>query len=270
MTPDIKGAARAAFRRAEDLGRRITALYPDAWQRMDMMRTNPPQPWADWCLLPMAAAGAIVTSGPPPLPPPIEEMRGMPRHDHVSVLSALYAWRFSRSVYIFEPALLSRLLTQIPDAIEVADLADLPDWCIYLADSTQGTEFRLWMHLEHDAGNGRPELRMIIDPGGDIDDLLRIPIYLDRPSLTEALADMRSTIAQQSLFGGSQNVRGGELDADVANLAAKIEAYVGIAAYLARPEADITSPDLPGLQPARLRSPARDRRIWKVGYGAIS
>lgn len=252
---DLKTAARAAHNRAADLERQILRRWPLAWVHMDHVRADPPAPWPDWCLLPMAGAAAVAGGGFPPGP--------------VAVVSALYAWRYSRSVWLIEPGLTERLLTQIPDTVGVGDLATLPEWCVYIAgDHPEFPGAGLWMHLEYDVNTGRPELRLLLDPTGDtaLDELDPIPVYLDRPTITEALADYRAT-SLASLHRSGANVRGGELDASVGNLADRVDAYLGIAAYLCRPEADIRALGAPGLRPVKPRSPVRGRSTWLVGYG---
>lgn len=246
-------AARLAFDRADMLTAAVLARWPDAWAEMDRMRANPPQPWPDWCLLPMAAATAVASGGGAvPWPPP-----------PIAAISALYAWRYTRSVYLVEPGLTERLLQQVPDALDLDMVAGLPEWCVYLAIPDE--QVGLWMHLEHDVNTDRPELRVLIDLGGDLEALMPIPVYLDRPSLTEALADYRDT--SLAAFGGQvgANASGATPDANTATLADQIDGYVGLAAYLARPEADIAS-DRHGVRPVRARRPVRDRTVWRVGY----
>lgn len=246
-------AARAALNRADQLVSEVTRRWPHAWPEMDRMRTNPPQPWPRWCLLPMAAAAAVVTdNGRVSFPPP-----------PIGAVSALYAWRFCRSVYLVEPGLMGRLLTQIPDAIDVDAVANLPEWCCLVVDP--GHDGGLWIHLESDAATGRPELRILLDlGGGGLESLMPIPVYLDRPSVTEALADMRAT-ALATLSQRNADVRGGDLDVAVADLAGRVDAYLAIAAYLSRPEADIIGDR--GDRPQRRTRVAQDRRVWRVGYG---
>lgn len=236
--------------------------WPDAWQQMDHMRADPPERWPDWCLLPMAAATAVCTRTPRRLPPAA-----------IATTSALYAWRYARSVWQIEPALLGRLLTQIPDAVDVETLSGLPEWCVYVAaDHPEWPGAGVWMQLEADVNTGRPELRVLIDlVQGGLDTLLTIPVYLDRPTLTEALADYYATdLATAVSSRPGLDVHGGELDAVVARLADLVDGYVAIASYLARPEADIVNADHPGVRPARLRSPAKERAVWRVGYSALT
>lgn len=106
MSADLKRAAGEAFAHATGREKQLLRDYPDAWRLLDTMRANPPMPWPDWCLLPMGAATAVAMSRPASLRPTT-----------IALMSALYAWRFSRSVWLVEPALTSRLLTQVPDTL---------------------------------------------------------------------------------------------------------------------------------------------------------
>ncbi|MDG4795090.1 hypothetical protein [Micromonospora sp. WMMD1082] len=252
----LRAAGRAAHQRAAALERQITTTWPGAWQWLDQVRRNPPETWPDWCLLPMGAPAALLAS----------TQRGP--HGPIAAMSALYAWRYTRSVYLIEPALLGRLLHQVPDALEgVGDLADLPQWCIYVAEPNAGSAAGVWMHLEHDVNTGRPELRLLLDvqPAAGIEGMMPVPVYLDRPSITEAIADYRATTLA-SLRGPGADVHGGDLDAAAANLAERVERYVAIARYLCQPEADITALSGTTGRPRRYRSPARDKEVWLVGW----
>lgn len=256
-----KAVARDAHRHADALERELLARHPDVWHNMDRLRADPPGRWPRWCLVPMAASIASL-AGP-------GHRHGDGLVPHIAQASALYAWRFARSVWVVEPALMGRLLAQVPDTLGVDELAGLPEWCVYVAGGhPEWPGSGLWIHLEHDYGTGRPELRLMLDLGGGLDDLLPIPVYLDRPSVTEALADMRAT-ARASLRRAGANVRGGDLDAGVAFFADRVDAYLSVAAYLARPEADVRSADRPGVRPVRPRSPVRGRSTWLVGYGDV-
>lgn len=251
--------ARQAFGRADRLEAELLHRWPDAWQQLDDMRTNPPMTWPQWCLLPMGAAAAVATA----------PGRPYPQGNHIAALSALYAWRYCRSVYVLAPELLHRLFTQIPDSIGLDDLVTLPEWTVYIAGGEWDPFRSMWGHLEYDVNTGRPELRLLIDTG-DNDGILPVPVYLDRPSLTEALADWRATVAA-SLTGSGEiipghNVRGGEPDASVAGYAELVEQYVAVVAYLARPQADIVAHLQPGHRPVRRTTRPNKRTVWKVGY----
>jgi hypothetical protein len=69
-------------------------------------------------------------------------------------------------VYLIEPNLLNQLLTQIPDALSLADFRSLPEWCVYVPwPHPEFPGAGLWAHLEHATATGRPELRLLIDVG---------------------------------------------------------------------------------------------------------
>ena len=252
MNPELKRAASEALAHAAAREKQLLRDYPDAWRLLDSMRADPPMQWPDWCLLPMGAATAVATSRPAAMQP-----------HTIALMSALYAWRFSRSVWLIEPALTSRLLTQVPDALTVQDLTGLPEWCVYIAAAhPEWPGSGLWAHLEHDVNTGRPELRLLLDIG---DIVMPIPVYLDRPSVVEALADYRDT-ALTSRGRTGADVRGAAPDAAVARFADRVDGYLGLLAYLARPESDIVHATRRGVRPLKPRRPKRDRDIWLVGY----
>lgn len=259
MTPEQKRAAGEAHAHADELMARVEEEQPGVWDRLDGLRANPPAQWPDWCLLPMAAPATIAANRP----------GGLLGGPAPATMAALYAWRFARSVWLFEPSLLTRLLRQVPDAVTVDDFAGLPEWCVYITEaSPEFPGVGVWAHLEADANTGRPELRLLLD-NGDVDQpQMSIPVYLDRGSTTEALGDYRATTLAS--MGGQRgtNVRGGQLDAAAAALAEQVDGYLGVLAYLARPQADIQHATRYGLRPVRPRRPKKPtaRDVWLVGY----
>lgn len=256
VAPDQRRIVREAFAHADQVDRAIVRAFPDPWGQMDRMRASngTDAPWSDWCLLPMAAAALIVSANP------LAAVQGL----SIARVAASYAWRYTRSVYLMEPSLLDRLLHQVPDAIGLDDLATLPEWCIYLAaGDPEVPGGGVWAHLEHDMNTSRPELRLLLDIG---EMPLPIPVYLDRPSMIEALADFRATTLATLNGPPGANVRGGELDATVAAFAENVDGYLGVLAYLARPEADIVNAHRPGVRPVRSRKAKRGTEVWLVGY----
>ena len=259
-------AASEAQARGRDIERQLLDRYPRAWDQMDAMRDDPPMDWPEWCLLPMAAAVAIATSG---ASGPLPAGRNLP----IAHLAALYAWRFARSVYVVEPGLMSRLLGQVPDAVSgPGAFTGLPEWCVYIAAADpEWPGAGLWAHLESDANTGRPELRLLLDPTGtgDVMDLVPVPVYLDRPTLTEGLADFRATAAASVHAGQVRtgaDVRGAQPDAATVSLADRVDQYLSLLLYLARPEADITNALRPSVRPVKPWRPMRETPVWLVGY----
>lgn len=249
MTPEQKRAAREAFAYAEELEQTYERTYRGLWHVLDARRreNGAKLSWPDWCLLPMGACVDLAQSEPTLL-----------REHTIAQMSALYAWRHSRSVYLMEHELQRRLLRQVPDAVTLDDFVGLPEWCVYIVNEHPEFPGRgLWAHLEHDINTGRPELRLLID----MDDVVPIPVYLDRDSITEALADSRAVA-----LGWGKDVRGGPMSAGTAELADWVDGCVAVVAYLAREEADVVHGERPGVRAVKPRRAKRDRDVWLVGY----
>jgi len=224
----IAGSARVALDRAHTLVAEVETRYPGIWLALDALRAHPPTPWPEWCLLPMVGPASLPARLTVLSPTEVAPSYLLDPSMIVKV-SALYAWRYSRSVYMVAPRLMHRLLTQVPDPVTLDRLASLPDWCVYVScDHPEWPGAGLWMFLEYDVLRERPELRMLIDLAeGGLDGVLGLPaVLLDRP-MTEALAEVMDVL---------RGALGDELGAYVAALADRIDAYMGIGAYLAAPE----------------------------------
>jgi hypothetical protein len=109
----------------------------------------------------MAACVAVTTGGA------LMHMVGTMPPGPNAAMAALYAWRFSRSVYLFHPDLAGQLISKVPDDLTGVDtFAGLPQWCAYiLVADPEWPGAGLWAHLEHDMNTGRPELRLLLDTG---------------------------------------------------------------------------------------------------------
>jgi hypothetical protein len=254
-------AGNEALSHAFRLEQRLLHRWPKAWARLDKMcrrrRIEWPDKagqkrrvewWPDWCLLPMAGPASIPDVDPPLVP----------------AMSALYAWRYTRSVFQVEPDLMDWLLTQGPDVLDVGAAAGLPVWCVYVATSLpEFPEINVWMHLDWD---GQPELRLLLDMGEDDLPRIAIAVYLNRgDSATEALAAARANalvIAERA--NTSRGYR------RVAAFADAIGRYVSLAMYLARPDADVVSVggsvNRVGVWPRKRSSyPKEGSQMWDVG-----
>jgi hypothetical protein len=100
-------------------------------------------------------------------------------------------------------------------------------------------------------------------------DLVPVPVYLDRPTLTEGLADFRATAAASVHAGQVRtgaDVRGAQPDAATVSLADRVDQYLSLLLYLARPEADIANALRPSVRPVKPRRPMRETPVWLVGY----
>lgn len=82
---------------------------------------------------------------------------------------------------------------EVPDLLGGVDtFAGLPEWCVYVPSGwpdQRGAGF--FAHLDYVDGSPRRCLVLDISSGG-LADLTPIPIYLDRATLADALADWRA------------------------------------------------------------------------------
>ena len=134
--------------------------------------------WPDWCLLPMAAAYAVVSDDEGTDRVSLQRAADIPR------LAALYAWRYTQGVYRFDPDLRAELTaTPIIGDIPADVLYRLPEWCVYI--ETPGIDWQgrplagYFAHLEWDANTAREELRLLLDVAmGDGYALMPMAIHL--------------------------------------------------------------------------------------------
>lgn len=252
MDPELKQHARTALGQLAKREAELEQQHPGCWDQLERLRTAPGDlTWPEWCLLPMAAPATLIQSTG------IADPRSIP------LLSALHAWRFTRSVYLFEPTLANVLLQKVPEAIRVDDLAGLPEWCVCLPGDPETGLGLVLAHLEHDVNTSRPELRLLVQTGER--DFLPIPVYLDRDGTTQALADARAT-NMAPLGARGVNVRGADPDATAAMMAERVDGWISVLLYLASGEADLVHADRPGVRPVKPRRPKQTTDVWLVGY----
>ncbi len=108
-----------------DIGRK----YPDAWRRLDQFRAERgetlPQ-WPGWCLMPMAGWYAIVSGGR-------AIAAGSEAVADIGRLAGLGAWRYSQSIYRYDPELYAHLVATPLDGDMPAEvLLRLPEWGVYV------------------------------------------------------------------------------------------------------------------------------------------
>jgi transcriptional regulator with XRE-family HTH domain len=244
-----------AFDRAEMLEREVHTRWPYAFAELDWLQANPVGHWPAWCLLPSAAAALVLgearVDGPVP----------------VAAVEAIHTWRYARSTYIFDPKLASRLLHEgVAELGGLDAFVGLPERCAYIAGGQAGWPGAgLLAHLAYNSAAGRPELRLVLDLGeGGLDQLTPITVYLDRNTLTEALADQRAAWFR----GRDVNPGAGPLDATIARLADTLDGLLALVAHLARAEvapANATDQAEGTGRPVRGSRPVIGRRVWWVG-----
>jgi hypothetical protein len=154
--------------------RECNRRYPDAWRWLDAFRDDREKfgGWPPWCFCPLSASYAIVSRGQDSMP--IEFAVDVGR------IAALGAWRVSQGIYRIDPTIREAVMeTPLAGELPMDVLLTLPEWCVYVEtpDYVIGNTplHGFFAHLEHDANDGRTELRMELDLGGIIDyDLLVI------------------------------------------------------------------------------------------------
>lgn len=177
-------------------------LYPQAWRQVDQFReargTGSLPAWPEWCFLPLAAAYAIVSAD-----------AGRDRLDvalagDVGRLGALAAWRVTQGIYRFDPAVYDAVCdTPLAGDIPCDVLYRLPEWCVYI--ETPGLKFAgrslhgVFAHLEWDAGDGRSELRLLLDAEGRLEPM---PLHLGPWPLAESVERMLAESRRVSLTLG--------------------------------------------------------------------
>lgn len=171
---------RPAAEQVDGLLRESRRRYPDALavcgQLLDSSRSDGVT-WADWCWLPMAAVHAYLTS------------RSVNPGEELGRVSALTEWRLGRGVYLPELDVADEAVRELrsPDRVEATSWnravlpplqawTQLPEWCCYLswpegftapvAFDPAFSPMGVFVHLEHDANTGRPELRLLLNTDG--------------------------------------------------------------------------------------------------------
>lgn len=147
-----------ALARPEVLLLAIEGRYPGLHEHYERARRHPPTEWPEWCYAPLAAAAALA-KGP----------------QDIAWIGAAAAWAAERRVW-------SPLeVPEAPEGAQLTDLLGLPRWCTWVeAPGLPGA----WLHLEHDANDGRAELRIALDLGGHV---VGIPVHLEHPSVDAAI-----------------------------------------------------------------------------------
>jgi hypothetical protein len=225
-------AADAALTRARTLHAEVVNRWPHAFTALDTIRAEPPGPWPDWCLIPTTAT-ALVLGQPAP----------------VEAVTALYAWRHTRSVYLYPPELALDIARKPPTHLHHTDPSLLlPEWCLYIAaGSGPCPATGVWAYLEHRPDRPEGHLRLLLDPGhGGLDDLIPIAIPLHQP-LTDTIHDI--------LTG---------TDPAAAAHATALDKTVALAVYPGSPDATMAT--LRGIQRRPLRGcyPATRETVWVI------
>jgi hypothetical protein len=138
---------------------------------------------------------------------------GPPLINDVGILGALAAWRVTQGIYRFDPDVYDAVTkTPVTGDLPHDILFNLPEWCVYI--ETPGMSFLglplvgFFACLEYDAGDGRKELRLVLDhtmPEYDRPRLMSRVIHLGSWSLQESVerAMKEAEMVSRELFGSN-------------------------------------------------------------------
>lgn len=243
--------------------REIGRTWPQAWQQVKGFRAVKDKDlpdWPDWCYIPIAAGVAIATQGDNSrLYQATIDKRLSP-----AVITAAATWRVSQGVYRFDADLYNSLVTQPLDGnVPCEALKRLPEWCVYI--ETYNASFYdmsivgFWAHLEHDANDGRMELRFVLmtEDGSNIP----VSVHLGDWTLEEGLERMKAESLKHTPPGiGFDKIK--EVD-----ISAEIEPLLQLVVYLCAENADmpqIRHPNTRVRMSGQVDVP-REPRFWTVG-----
>jgi hypothetical protein len=262
---------------------RISKDHPGLWREMDRLRANPLRAggWPSWCFLPAGGADqAALALG-----------RNLDAFQ-TAVLCALYSWRPTQGVYLFDPDLLDAVWdTPVSGDIPAEILKQLPEWCCYVAfpaprfldDVELGGYF---MHLDYDFQYRRPNLHLILDATqtdgstylspslmclvGDMGECFRASFRRLEESVKEDGGFSLGFDTPEEGYAYVENVR--RRDQDHPN---ELAPLVSLALYLASATREmrsgaLTRPVRPAVQQTRRDGPRifppASPRVWEVGF----
>lgn len=265
--------------RARDYLDYYSRVYPEAWKQVDSMRADRGRAlpwWPEWCFMPLSGTYAIV-SHKAEKEGIISDMNGpVPTKliDDVGVLGALAAWRVTQGVYRFDQDVYDSVInTPTTGDIPHDVFFELPEWCIYI--ETPGMMFDnlplygYFAHLEYDAGNGRKELRLVLDV--DVNDkpyLVPRPLHLGEWSLEESI----NKAMEESQRNAGVKIPADVLSEYIANESEHLRSLISLLLYICSANGEIGSGDKRPTKPRSVKTKKGSRlfppdkpRTWDVG-----
>jgi hypothetical protein len=254
-SPEAAVAVQRAVLFEQDLAERS----PGIWEKLDRVRaerrTNPAMP--RWCLVPGLDVYALTGD-----------------YEWAHATAALYAWRQGRSIYRVDPDLAQELAeTTLPDEIPASKLLELPEWGLYLTGVIPASG--AFVHLDWSSELDRPELWLTLDIGiGQLRTLTPLPVFLDNPSLSGALADACEAIqppkdVDRQLTADMEKIgipTDGPQPSDLDAMLTVLRPLVATLLYLCSTEPDVVDPDRPLVRPHRAAHAAEEPRVFELGF----
>jgi hypothetical protein len=253
-------------RHVASIGRR----YPHAWEQMAQFRAAKGSKelgdWPAWCWVPLAGAYAVASGG--------HTLTATdPAAGDIGAVGALAAWRQTQGIYTVDETLLEALWdTELSGEIPVDVLYRLPEWCVYVPTPGRAVGalplVGFFAHLEHDMGDGRTELRLLLDtdsaPGPA---LVAVPLHVWMPGGLAAAAQRAREEAEFQARAHGMEPPGGSFAA-FEQAGRDCAPLVSVVLYLCSTAAEIR--DRSGT--ARRQHRPREARaanaptVWETGY----
>lgn len=241
--------------RARDHLLALGGRYPQAWAIAEQCRDG--ADWPAWCYLPMPGWAVVQAEG---VGRHASEMARDPLAVlDVGLLAALGAWRMTQGIYRYDPDVYAAVATTpMGGELPAEVLTRMPEWCIYV--ETPGQAYRgravvgAWVHLDHGARTGQTKLRLVLDAGLALGDLIPLGAPLEgtlRQSIDAALQT-------SALHVGDHGQAMPDLQRAGSEIVDVLAPIVSLVLYVCSLGADITRRVAPG-QPAN-PEPQRTRR----------
>lgn len=245
----------------------VGKLNHAVWKQADFLRASHGKDglpdWPEWCYLPIGGWLAIVSGG--------SSNVSLQMAGNVGRLAALGTWRATQGIYRFDPTIYQAIInTPMDGDVPHEVLYHLPEWCIYV--ETHGMEWEgealygFFAHMECDANNGRPELRLLLDAAKG---LIPIPLHLGPWTLNESITRM---VNESNIHAKGVGVVARLPCSVVNNLRPVVEPLVSLLLYLCSQNAEIGDGKLVPTNPRAKRTkngwrlfPPDKPTAWDVG-----